>query len=182
MPTDGALPASLAAIIRRVTAGDDDQIAEIWNHEVRHGDATFDTTPRTATAQAKWRRSHDDGYPVVVVTVGAEVVAYGSLSSYRVKPPYRLTVEDAVYVKATYRGRGYGGSALGHLVTLAQERGFHSIMARITGGNDVSVRLHERHGFHLVGVEREIGFKFGRWKDVVIMQRLLAGDPPPEAA
>jgi phosphinothricin acetyltransferase len=182
MATRSAAPASAAFTIRPATEDDDAAIAAIWNHEVLHGDATFDTTERTAAEQVEWRRAHDDRHSLVVGVVGDEVVAYGTLSPYRSKPTYRFTVEDAVYVRSTQRGRGWGGRMLGHLVALAEARGFHAVMARITGGNDASVRLHERHGFRLVGVEREIGFKFGRWKDVVLMQRLLSDRGPPEVA
>jgi L-amino acid N-acyltransferase YncA len=115
-------------------------------------------------------------HPVVVAVEGGEVLAFGALSPYRTKPSYRHTVEDSVYVKPGYRGKGLGGLILDELVTLARGRGHHAVVARITGGNVASLRLHERHGFIRAGLEREVAFKLGAWLDVVTMQRLL--EPP----
>jgi phosphinothricin acetyltransferase len=78
-----------------------------------------------------------------------------------------------VYVHRDARGGGVGRALLGELVRLAQRYGYHSIVARIVGGHDASISLHARHGFDMVGVEREVGRKLGRWLDVVVMQRLL---------
>ena len=179
--TTGATDSKTRITVRRIVEADNDAIAAIWNHEVQWSDATFDTEPRTAAAQAEWFASHDDRYPAIVAVAAGEVVAYGTLSPYRSKPAYRMAVEDAVYVAAAHRGRGLGGLFVGHLVELARERSYHAVMARITGGNDASIRLHERHGFQTVGVEREIGFKFGKWRDVVVMERVLDDRDPPEA-
>jgi len=166
--------------VRRATAADNAQITAIWNYEVQWTNATFDTECRTPEQQAEWLAAHNDAYPAIVLAMREEVVAYGTLSPYRTKPAYRHTVEDALYVKLGHRGKGFGHLLLDHLVELAQARHYHTIMARITGGNEASIRLHERHGFSLVGIEREIGFKFGRWQDVVLMQRLLnTGELPP---
>ncbi len=105
--------------------------------------------------------------------VGEEVVAYGSLSPYRPKPAFARTVEDSVYVTRGRRGAGLGTLILAELVQRAEALGHHSILARITAKNVASLRLHERHGFHPVGVERESAFKLGRWHDITIMQRRL---------
>ena len=168
------------ATVRPATAADNEQIAAIWNYEVQWTNATFDTDLRTPEQQAAWLAAHSDAYPTIVIAMGQEVVAYGALSPYRTKPAYVKTVEDAVYVKVGHRGQGFGHSLLRHLLELARARHYHAIMARISGGNEASIRLHERHGFGLVGIEREIGFKFGRWQDVVVMQCLLnTGELPP---
>ena len=83
-------------------------------------------------------------------------------------------------MKVDHRGKGLGHVLVGALLDRARERAYHTVMARVTGDNVVSIRLHERHGFHLVGVEREVGFKFERWQDVVLMQCLLhTAEPPP---
>jgi phosphinothricin acetyltransferase len=96
------------------------------------------------------------------------------VSPYRTRPAYATTVEDSVYVRADCRGRGVGKVLLTDLVDLAQAHGFHAVMARIADHQDASMALHRACGFELVGVEREIGRKFGRWLDVVVMQRLLS--------
>jgi L-amino acid N-acyltransferase YncA len=100
-------------------------------------------------------------------------VAFGSLGPYRSRPAYATTVEDSVYVRRDSRGAGCGRAVLGELVRLGTVHGFHAVMARIVGGHQASIGLHEACGFGLVGIEREVGRKFGHWLDVVLMQRLL---------
>jgi L-amino acid N-acyltransferase len=82
-------------------------------------------------------------------------------------------VEDSVYVDAAWRGHGVGRALLDELVSLARTRGFHTVIARTAGDNAASIALHEACGFRLVGVEKEVGRKFGRWLDVAILQRML---------
>ena len=83
---------------------------------------------------------------------------------------YRSTVENSVYVAADHRGRGVADRLLGNLLEVARTSGFHSVIARIGGNNEASTALHAKHGFREVGVERQVGRKFGRWQDVTVMQ------------
>jgi phosphinothricin acetyltransferase len=130
--------------------------------------------PRDLDAQLAWQVEHSGGHPAVVAIDEADaLVGFGSLSPYRSRPAYRPTVEDSVYVHRDHRGTGVGRVLLAELVRLAQTYGYHSMMARIVGGHDASIKLHAVHGFELVGVEREVGRKLGRWLDVVLMQRML---------
>jgi phosphinothricin acetyltransferase len=101
-------------------------------------------------------------------------VGFGSLSSYRDRPAYSTTVEDSVYVRRDRQGQGVGRVLLEELVRLASGHGFHAVIARIVGGHEASIALHRACGFEPVGIEREVGRKFGRWLDVAVMQRLLA--------
>jgi phosphinothricin acetyltransferase len=100
-------------------------------------------------------------------------VGFGSLTPFRSRPAYSTTVEDSVYLLPGHEGRGIGRRLLDALVTLAEGHGFHTVIARISGDNDASIALHRACGFEIVGVEREVGRKFGRWLDVVEMQRML---------
>src|SRR5262249_2369798 len=152
--------------------------------EVLCTDSTTDTEPRDAAAQREWFARHTERYPVVVATLASDgagragqVVAYGSLSPYRPKPAFARTAEDSVYVARDRRGSGLGRQILNELIRRARSLEHHSIIARITAGNAVSLRLHARHGFRDVGVERESAFKLGRWHDVVIMQRRVDRTP-----
>jgi phosphinothricin acetyltransferase len=163
----------VAVLVRLARAADNAQIAAIWNREALATAATTDTEPRTPRAQRAWLRAHDAVYPVVVAAEGTEVLAFGALAPYRPKPSYRRTVEDSVYVKDGYRGKGVGSLVLDRLVTLARARGHHSMIARITAVNEASLRLHERLGFLRAGVEREAAYKLGRWLDVVTFQLML---------
>ena len=145
----------------------------IYNAEVTTTTVTFDLVPRSLEEQLAWLESHAGAHPAVVAADGAEVVGFGSLSPYRSRPAYATTVEDSVYVRADRRGEGFGGAILSELVALATIGGFHSVIARIVGGHQASIALHRSCAFDTVGVEREVGRKFGRWLDVVVMQRLL---------
>ena len=179
--TRSAAPAGRVEV-RAAHEADLAQIAAIWNHEVLCTDATTDTEPRDAAAQREWFARHTERYPVVVATLApdsagcaGEVVAYGSLSPYRPKPAFARTAEDSVYVASDRRGIGLGGLILAELIRRGRALDHHSILARITAKNAASLRLHARHGFREVGIERESAFKLGRWHDVVIMQRLFTG-------
>jgi phosphinothricin acetyltransferase len=101
-------------------------------------------------------------------------VGFGSLTPYKERPAYSPTVEDSVYVDRGRRGSGVGRVLLAELVRLAEQYGYHSVVARIVGGHDASINLHAAHGFELVGVEREVGRKLGKWLDVVVMQKMLS--------
>jgi L-amino acid N-acyltransferase len=171
-------PAERVAI-RAARESDLTQIAAIWNHEVLGTDATTDTEPRSLISQHEWLARHTERYPVVVALApgdrepSATVLAYGSLSPYRATPAFARTVEDSVYVERSHRGAGLGGLILAELIRRARALEHHSILARITAKNSASLRLHARHGFQLVGTERESAYKLGRWHDVTIMQRRL---------
>jgi L-amino acid N-acyltransferase YncA len=130
--------------------------------------------PRTLDEQVEWLDEHAGGHPAVVaLDAASEVVGFGSLSPYRSRPAYATTVEDSVYVRRDRRGHGVGRAVLEELIRLARVHGFHCVVGRIVGANDTSIGLHARCGFSMVGVEREVGRKFGQWLDVVVMQRML---------
>ena len=159
--------------VRLARPGDAEAIRSIYNLEVMESTVTFDLVPRTAADQFVWLAEHEGVHPAVVAEVDGEVVAFGALAPFRSRPAYATTVEDSVYVHRDHRGRGYGRAILAELLRLATLHGFHAVMARIVGGHEASIALHRSCGFDLVGVEREVGRKFGRWLDVVLMQRLL---------
>jgi len=108
-----------------------------------------------------------------VAEAEGEVIGFGSISPYRDRPAYSTTVESSVYVDPSARGRGFGKAILLELVDLSAGHGFHAMIARIVGENEVSIALHRSCGFVLVGVEREVGRKQGKWLDVVELQRML---------
>ena len=118
----------------------------------------------------------EDPGPGVTGPVGANgelVLGFGSLSAFRERSGYSATAENSVYVDRAQRGSGVGRALLAELLRLASAHGFHSVIARIAGHNEVSIGLHKAAGFELVGVEREVGRKHRQWLDVVELQRLL---------
>ena len=185
---------------RLATNDDAEAIRVIYNAEVVGSTVTFDMVPRSPSDQLAWLVEHGGAHPAIVAVdenegredagesgdsggvVGGEVVGgrvvggvlgFASVSPYRNRPAYSTTVEDSVYVRPDCRGQGVGRLLLSDLVELTAAHGFHCVMARIVGGHEASIALHRSCGFQLVGVEREVGRKFGRWLDVVVMQRLL---------
>jgi L-amino acid N-acyltransferase YncA len=164
----------MALNVRRAVDADSEAIRSIYNPEVLESTVTFDLVPRSLEEQREWLRARSGAHAVLVAVDGDdEVVGFGSLSPYKDRAAYSTTVEDSVYVRRDQQGQGVGRLLLAELVGVATAHGFHTVMARIVGGHDASIRLHARLGFEIVGTEREVGRKFGRWLDVVVMQRLL---------
>jgi L-amino acid N-acyltransferase len=171
-------------LIRPAVVADSTGILDIYNHEVLTSVVTFDLVPRTEAEQRAWI-SHRSGAHAVVVAVDPEpgdphdiagherIVGFGALSPYRERPGYSTTVEDSVYVHQDHRGEGVGALILDALISTATSHGFHALMAKIVDGHDASIGLHAAAGFEVVGKELQVGRKFNRFHDVVLMERLL---------
>ena len=163
-------------LLRLATLDDAEAIRAIYNLEVTESTATFDLVPRSPEVQRDWLQARSGAHAVVVAVDEPDTVCgFGSLSPWRDRPAYSTTVEDSVYVHRDHQGRGVGKAILTELVSTAVGHGFHACMARIVGGHDASIALHAACGFEIVGTEREVGRKFGKWLDVVLMERLLVG-------
>ncbi len=160
-------------LVRAAERSDAEAIRAIYNREVTGSTVTFDMVPRPPDEQLRWLDEHSGAHPALVAVDGDAVAGFGSLSEYRPRPAYATSVEDSVYVHEDWRGQGVGRLLLDALVEAAQAHGFHAVVGRIVGGHDASIGLHRACGFEIVGVEKEIGRKFGRWLDVVVMERLL---------
>jgi phosphinothricin acetyltransferase len=167
----------MSAIVRPATEADVPAILEIYNEAVLHTTATFDIEPQTLGERLRWFRETKHPHCVIVAEKAGEVVGWGCLRGYRPKAAYRFTAENSVYVHEDHRGRGVGALLLAALVERAKTGGFHSVMAGIAEGNPASEALHRRLGFTEAGRDREVGYKFERWLDVVWMQLML---PPGE--
>jgi L-amino acid N-acyltransferase YncA len=161
--------------IRAAEARDLPAIADIYNAAILSSVATFDTEPWTPARCDEWLKEHAHPYAALVAESDGELLGWGSLSLYRAKPAYRYSAEDSVYVRDGRQQAGVGAALLARLIEVARENGFRTVVARITAPNPASVRLHERLGFVHVGVERDVGYKFERWLDVVVMQAFLGG-------
>jgi L-amino acid N-acyltransferase YncA len=159
---------------RLIERRDAEAVRDIYNVEVAESTVTFDLVPRSVADQLAWIDEHSGGHPAIVAVDDSDtVVGFASLTPYRPRPAYATTVEDSVYVRRDQRGAGVGGLLLADLIDLARDHGFHSAIARIVGGHDASIALHRACGFEQIGIEREVGRKFGKWLDVVLMQKLL---------
>ena len=159
-------------IIRPARVEDLPTIVEIYNDAILHTTATFDTEPRTLAQQQSWFAKHDARHPVLVAELDGEVVGWASLTEYSDRCAYSDTAENSLYIAASYRGRGIGRRLLAALLQAGAEAGLHTILARITQDNEISLRLHEAFGFRHVGIMREVGRKFDRLLDVHLMQKI----------
>jgi len=163
----------LAPALRLATVDDAEAIRAIYNVEVTTSTVTFDLEPRTLAAQRDWLAARSGAHSAIVAEHDGVVVGFGSLSPWKDRPAYRTSVEDSVYVHRDHQGRGIGRVLLTRLVDIANESGFHAMFGRIVGGHEASIGLHRALGFEIIGVEKEVGRKFGRWLDVVIVEKLL---------
>lgn len=159
---------------RLVEVSDAEAIRAIYNLEVLESTVTFDLVPRTLADQHEWIEEHSGGHPAIVAVDELDaVVGFASLSPFKPRAAYVPTVEDSLYVHRDSRGQGTGELLLRDMLSLGTDHGFHSVIARIVGGHEASIALHAKCGFEQIGCEREVGRKFGRWLDVVLMQRML---------
>lgn len=160
-------------LARLATIDDAEATRAIYNLEVTESTVTFDLVPRSLDEQRVWLTARSGAHAVLVAEDAGEVIGFASMSPYRDRPAYSTSVEDSVYVRRDQQGKGVGRLLLTELIALATSHGFHAMFARIVAGHDASIALHSAQGFEMVGTEREVGRKFGRWLDVSVMQRLL---------
>ena len=167
------MPASPEISFRPVELADAEAIMEIYNREVLGSRITLDLVPRSYSEQLAWIDEHAGAYPAIVAVVSGKVIGFASVSPYRIRPGYSTTVEDSIYIDADHRGMGVGKALLSRIVDTAAKHGFHACMARVAAGHQASLALHYSVGFFEVGVEREVGRKYGKWIDMVLLERIL---------
>jgi len=159
--------------LRDATAADLPAINDIYNHYVLNSTCTYQTEPATAEERAQWFAQHGPKHPVTVAQIGGRVVGWGSLNKFHPRAAYDNTVEDSVYLHDEARGKGLGTALLADLIARAQRLGHHTMIGGISADQPASIALHVKFGFAEAARLREVGFKFGRWLDVVWMQRML---------
>lgn len=162
-------------VIRTAKEADVNALLDIYNYEVEQGVATFDLKPKTMEERLVWFKEHNvDNHPLIVAEEEGKVVGYASLSPYRTKEAYKATVEMSVYIHKDYRCRGIAGKLSFVILKTAKEReDIHTVISVITGGNEASLRLHERLGFVHCGTMREMGVKFGKLLDIENYQLMV---------
>jgi L-amino acid N-acyltransferase YncA len=161
--------------IRAATAGDLPSVTEIYDHAVRYGTATFELIPPDLVEMMRrFGVLMDGGFPYLVAVLEGRVVGYAYAGAYRPRPAYRFTVENSVYLEPAIHRRGIGLQLLQRLITESEARGYRQMIAVIgDSANAGSIGVHARCGFEMIGTHPDVGFKFGRWLDTVMMQRAL---------
>ncbi|MFZ5945475.1 MAG: GNAT family N-acetyltransferase [Bacillota bacterium] len=161
-------------IIRKAEIKDLKEIADIYNHAILNLTATFDEEVKSLQERREWFEIHQDSrYPLLVVQEEKEIVGWGSISQFKPRAGYRFTGETSIYVRHDKYGNNIGSLLLEELINLSKKSGLHCLMGIIVDNNVPSINLHAKYGFKIVGNYREVGFKFGRWLDVVVMQKIL---------
>ncbi len=170
----------LPLVIRDATPADMVEVQAIYAFYVTRTSASFEEDPPSVEEmQRRLAKTHERGLPYLVAEADGEIVGYTYAGPFRTRSAYRYTIEDSIYVAPTVSRRGIGATLLGSLVERCIELGYRQMIGVIgDSGNQASIALHRKTGFRQEGVLRGVGLKFGKWIDVVIMHRALAG---PEA-
>ena len=160
--------------IRPAELDDLPAILAIFNHAVVHTTAVWIDEPVDLANRRAWfeaRRAA--GFPILVSCGGDAVTGFASFGDFRAFPGYRHTVEHSIYVRDGLRGSGTGSVLLQALEAQAQKLGKHRMIGGVDGENLGSIRFHQRRGYRITGRLTEVGIKFGRWLDLVFMEKPL---------
>jgi phosphinothricin acetyltransferase len=164
------------------SAAEDDlaDILRVYNQAIEKTTAVFEYRPHTLEMRREWFKAKQAAsLPVLVAVESGAVLGFASYGPFRAWPAYKYSVELSVYVDESARGRGIGSDLVRGILATARERDLHVVMAGITADNAVSLRLHEKLGFVEVAHIREVGYKFGRWLDLKLLQIVLDGPRQP---
>ena len=161
--------------IRPATEADLPAITKIYEHAVLEGTATFElTAPDLAEMTRRFKALKDGGYPYLVAGFDGRVAGYAYAGPYRPRPAYRFTVENSIYLDPATHRRGIGLKLLQCLIDECEKRGYRQMIAVIgDSAQTPSIELHRAAGFRMIGAIENVGFKFDRWLDTVLMQREL---------
>jgi L-amino acid N-acyltransferase YncA len=160
--------------MRPAVESDAADIARIYNQAVENTTATFDTEVQSPEKRLAWLRAHaDPRHPVLVAELDGKVVGWASLSSWSDRCAYAASVEASAYVDEAHQGGGLGRALSAAVLEAGRAAGVHAVLGRICTENVASIAMSKKLGFTEVGVLHEVGFKFGRWLDVMMLEKLL---------
>lgn len=160
-------------------------ILDILNHAIVTSTALYDYEPRTLANMVTWFAAKRAGdFPVIGAVDEAgdgsqTLMGFASYGAFRTFPAYKYTVEHSVYVHHAHRGKGLGKVLMNAVIDAAQSQGKHVMVGAIDAANEASLKLHADLGFERVGTMPQVGFKFGRWLDLALVQRVLATPEQP---
>lgn len=156
------------------TSADIPQILKIVNYYIENDTCIYDLEPRSLEKQIEWFENQTiQAYPVIIAKRENMIVGFASYSQFRPKVGYKFSMEHSVYVAKEEMGNGIGKLLLQSLIEIAKAKGVHTIIGGIDANNHGSIAFHEKFGFEVVGRMNEVGFKFGKWLDLVWMQKTL---------
>lgn len=157
------------------------EILAIFNDAIQNSTALYDYKTRTITMLEDWfadKRSHN--HPIIgAFDENNTLTGFSTYGMFRARPAYKYTVEHSVYVEKSFRGKGIGSLLLHEIIKKAEEQDFHTMIAVIDTKNKASILLHEKNGFILNGIIKEVGYKFGDWLDAAFYQKILSTPTQP---
>jgi len=159
--------------IRKALINDINEITEIYNEAIKKTNSTFDTIEKTIEEQKIWFKNHGQKNPIIVAEKDGLIIGWAALSKYDTRCAYSDTAEISLYIKTENQGQGIGKKLINEIIKQGKKAGLHSIIAKITSGNNISIELHKSVGFKIIGVMKEVGYKFGKRLDVYLMQKLF---------
>ena len=156
-------------------------ILAIFNEAMANSTAIYEYVPFGPEYMRKWFEAKVQGrYPVIGLENDAgELVGFASYGKFRDRPAYKYTVEHSIYIDTRFRGQGHGRVLLEAIVAAATQQDYHVMVGGIDASNAGSIRFHERQGFTHCGTVKQVGFKFGRWLDLALYQKILATPSTP---
>lgn len=167
--------------VRPAVQADLTAVTALYAHEVLTGVATFEETPPTLvemTTRFEAVRCHD--LPWLIAEIDGDFAGYAYATPFRPRAAYRWSVEESIYVASDFQGRGVGRALLAAVIQACRARGMRHLIAAVSG--DGSAAFHAAQGFRHAGTYRQVGYKFGRWLDVDLMQLDLLPDGAPPAS
>jgi phosphinothricin acetyltransferase len=160
-----------------------DQILAIFNEAILNSTALYDYKPWTKEIMEVWfktKAEHD--FPVIGIINDENVLmGFGSYGSFRIRPAYKYTIENSLYVHKDFRDKGLGKLLLQEIIKHATAQNYHCIVGVIDAENERSIALHQKFGFESVGTFKQVGFKFDKWLDATFMQLTLNTPTNPKS-
>jgi L-amino acid N-acyltransferase len=167
--------AERSVTIRDAVDDDVPGILAIYNDVIATSTAVYREDPATLEDRQQWFAARrEQSYPILVAGDSSGILGFASYGDFRTWPGYRFSVEHSVHIRADQRGHGVGTSLMEALIQRAIDQGKHVMIGGVDADNEASLRFHERLGFVRAARLSEVGFKFGRWLDLVFVQRVFA--------
>jgi L-amino acid N-acyltransferase len=164
----------MAYSIRQATAADMAGLAAVYNDVLTTSTVIFSDKPVTVEDRVAWLEGRSkQGFPVLVADAGGSVAGFASYADFRAWPGYRYSAEHSIHVHRDHRGAGVGRELMQALFAKAREQDMHVMVAGVDASNTGGIAFHERLGFEQAGRAREVGRKFGRWLDLIFLQKFL---------
>lgn len=167
-------------MIRYAKADDLTTILEIYNEAIINTTVVYDYKPHSIEARTSWyEKKVSEGFPILVFEENNAVVGFATFGPFRARAAYKYTIEHSVYVQKSHRRKHIGTALLKELIKIANAKGYETMVAGIDTSNDGSRIMHEKLGFSYSGTLRRVGYKFGKWLDLIFYQYQLQGPEVP---